>query len=175
MNENRTYDQTNQIYYHKIIDLWKKLCEGHSTLFEYTCDEYSLLLSSDIDNLEKKITQKEEVIERIAHFEKLRKKIIGDLNKNLPDEMKIESIDHLLTLMQSVEDERKDKHLKHLNDLLGDIIDKIQEQNRKNQIFINKAIQSLKEIKEKASGIKHFSTYTASGSNSNNRVLTSSD
>ena len=59
------------------------------------------------------------------------------------------------------------KYLNNFNSLLIDIIQKIQKQNKKNQIFINKAIISLKEIKGSVDGGKNFNTYTQEGLTTN--------
>ena len=53
--------------------------------------------------------------------------------------------------------------LKNLNALLIDIVQKIQEQNKKNQMFLNRAMLSLREIKQGFTGKKTYSTYGADG------------
>jgi flagellar biosynthesis/type III secretory pathway chaperone len=50
-----------------------------------------------------------------------------------------------------------------LNSLLIDIIHRIQEQNKKNQMFLNKAMLSLREIKQGFTGKKTYTTYGADG------------
>ena len=150
--------------YLKTIDLWQRLCERHSTLFDFTCDENMLLLSSDIDGLEKKLVEKEEVIDSINSLEKIRQELVDELNEMLSGKEKIDSISQLLHCYQSkIESEKKNRHLQKFNDLLVDIIGKVQEQNKKNQIFLNKAIASLKEIREDASGVKSYPLYTSKG------------
>ena len=150
--------------YLKITDLWHRLCEKHSELFDYTCEEYMLLLSSDIDALEKKLVIKEEVIDSINALEKLRQELIEEFNSMLPEKEKIKSISQLLDCCRKkIENEKKDRHLQKFNDLLMNIIEKIQNQNKKNQVFLNKAISSLKEIREDASGVKSYPLYTSNG------------
>jgi flagellar biosynthesis/type III secretory pathway chaperone len=65
--------------------------------------------------------------------------------------------------MQNYEAETNEKHLYRFNELLIDVIEKIQTQNKKNQLFINKAILSLREIREDAGGVKKYNTYSAKG------------
>ena len=60
--------------------------------------------------------------------------------------------------------ELKEKHLFRFNALLIDLIEKIQNQNKRNQLFINKALHSLKEIRQDVLGKKSYSTYTSRGS-----------
>lgn len=151
------------ILYFEVTDLWKRLCEEHNTLFNDTCDEYSLLLRSELDLLEEKLIEKNETIARISALENVRRELIKDLNELLP-EKNIDSVSKLLEVMRSYEVEKNQKHLFRFNALLIDIIEKIQAQNKRNQLFINKALHSLKQIRLEASGKKNYSTYTSKGS-----------
>lgn len=149
--------------YFEVTNLWKQFCEEHNELFNLTCDEYSLLLQSDLENLEDKIIEKNECIKRIATLEFLRRDLIKDLN-NLFPEKSIDSVSSLLEVMSNYEIESNQKHLFRFNALLIDIIEKIQAQNKRNQLFINKALHSLQQIRIEASGKKNFSTYSSTGS-----------
>lgn len=151
------------ILYFEVTDLWKRFCEEHNALFNVTCDEYSLLLQSDLDQLEEKLAEKNEIIARISALELIRKEIIRELNDLFP-EKEIDSVSKLLDVMTVYEVEKKQKHLFRFNALLIDIIEKIQAQNKRNQLFINKALLSLKQIRLEATGKKNYSTYTSRGS-----------
>ena len=83
--------------------------------------------------------------------------------KNICNLKKIDAVSDLLELMSNYEKKLDEKYLNNFNSLLIDIIQKIQKQNKKNQIFINKAIISLKEIKGSVDGKKSFNTYTQEG------------
>ncbi|PIK14232.1 flagellar export chaperone FlgN [Halobacteriovorax sp. JY17] len=154
--------QKKELYYFQVTDLWKRFCEEHSTLFDQTCDEYSLLLTSDLDNLEEKIIEKQETINRINLLEDLRSSIISRVNRDLGQ--KISHVSDLISYFQSFEATLEHRHLFNFNALLIDIIEKIQAQNKTNQLFINKALGSLKSIREEALGEKSYSTYNAKGS-----------
>lgn len=151
------------IIYFKVTDLWKRLCEEHNDLFNITCDEYSLLLKSELDLLEDKLVEKNQTIARIGDLENIRREIIAELNALYP-EREIDSVSKLLDLMKAYEVEKNQKHLFRFNALLIDIIEKIQAQNKRNQLFINKALLSLKQIRIEATGKKNYSTYTSKGS-----------
>ncbi len=151
------------VFYFEVTDLWKRLCEQHVDLFNLTCDEYSLLLSSELNELEEKLVEKNLTIKKINQLEKVRRDLISDLNNFLPDQ-KIESVSSLLSLMNQYEVEKNEKHLFRFNALLIDLIEKIQAQNKRNQLFINKALHSLKEIRQDVLGKKSYSTYSANGS-----------
>ena len=151
------------ILYFEVTDLWKRLCEEHNVLFSVTCDEYSLLLNSQLDLLEEKLVEKNEVILRISALETIRREIIVELNGLVP-EKNIDSVSKLIEVMRSYEVEKNQKHLFRFNALLIDIIEKIQAQNKRNQLFINKALLSLKQIRIEATGKKNYSTYTSKGS-----------
>lgn len=151
------------LFYFEVTDLWKRLCEEHNDLFNLTCDEYSLLLNSQLDELEKKIKEKNLAIKRIHNLELVRRQIITDLNDFLPHE-KINSVADLIKVMNQYHVEKKEKHLFRFNALLIDIIEKIQTQNKRNQLFINKALHSLQQIRHDVLGKKSFSTYSSRGS-----------
>lgn len=144
-----------------LVELWKGFCQSHTELYELTCDEYLYLLESDIDQLEGAIDQKDIILERISALDTNRKEVIQrmtaltgkDLNRF--DDLKQTLLDHNCS--------NEVKHLEGYNALLLDVIDKIQEQNKKNQVFLNKAIISLKDLKQSFSGKKNFKTYGADG------------
>jgi flagellar biosynthesis/type III secretory pathway chaperone len=153
--------QLLELYYFRVTDLWKRLCEDHSHLFDLTCDEYSLLLGNKLDELEEKVAQKTKTIESINSLEQLRQELIGEISEKISP---VSNVQDLLKLMQAFETEKQREHLQSFNTLLIDIIERIQEQNKKNQLFINKAIGSLRDIREGVMGVKSYSTYTARGS-----------
>lgn len=152
-----------ELYYFQITDIWKKFCEEHTKLFDLTCDEYSLLLGSEMDKLDDKIKEKESTIKLISNIDTTRSDLINKLNKELSKKEQINSITELITFFQKYEKVKDQKHLFRFNRLLIDIIEKIQAQNKKNQIFINKAIHSLQSIRRDAMGEKTVTTYTARG------------
>lgn len=149
--------------YFEVTNLWKQFCEEHNELFNLTCDEYSLLLKSDLELLEEKIAEKNECIARIGTLEIMRRDLIKDISVLYP-EQNIDSVSTLLEVMSNYEIESNQKHLFRFNALLIDIIEKIQAQNKRNQLFINKALHSLQQIRIEASGKKSYQTYSAKGS-----------
>ncbi len=149
------------LLYFQTTDLWKRLCEEHMDLFNCTCDEYTLLLNSEIEQLEIKIKEKGQIIDRIKELELIRQDVIVRLNAI--SEKEIESVSDLLIFMTKYEVENKEKHLFRFNALLIDMIEKIQAQNKRNQLFINKALRSLKDIRMDALGEKNYQTYTSKG------------
>ncbi len=153
------------ILYFQTTDIWKRMCEEHMDLFNVTCDEYTLLLNSEIEQLEHKVREKEQIILRIKGLEDIRQDLITELSKI--KNKNIDSVSMLLEIMTAYEVETKEKHLFRFNALLIDMIEKIQAQNKKNQLFINKALRSLKEIRLEAMGEKNYQTYTAKGGTSN--------
>jgi len=142
-------------------DVWQNFCQLHALLYELTCEEYVHLLSSDIDQLDKTLSQKEEVIAEIAALERERSSAIDDLNILLGTNVtKLSDFSNLLRENDmTVVAQRIDK----LNMVLLDVIENLQEQNKKNQLFLNKAILSLQELKDSFSGGKKFKTYGANG------------
>ena len=152
--------------YHRAVKLWQKFCVEHTALLDASFDEYALLLSSDIDPLESKILEKNEIIERIGILEKERQKLIESVSQVIfaGEKKEIKGMADFLKVMKKYEETGEDaKHLEKFNNLLVDIIVKIQEQNKKNQLFINKAITSLQDIREGAMGRPSYATYNAKG------------
>lgn len=150
------------LYYFRVTDIWKKLCEEHSELLNLTMEEYGLLLRSDLEALEVKIEEKKSVIESIKNLENLRRETIAELN-NVLTTQQISNYKDLLVYMDQFELEKNSGHLRRFNSLLIDIIEKIQLQNKRNQIFINKAVTSLRSLREEASGEKSYQTYGKNG------------
>ena len=151
-----------KIFYFRITDVWKLHCELHSELFDLTCDEYALLLESNIEDLEKKIQQKNSLLEIVKKNDEERERIIQELSEKNPN-TSLSSISDVIAFFSDFEPEKENKHLWRFNQLLIDIINKIQEQNKKNQLFISKALNSLRVIREEASGTKTVSTYNSKG------------
>ncbi|MBY0415040.1 MAG: flagellar protein FlgN, partial [Bdellovibrionales bacterium] len=149
--------------YFEVTNVWKQFCEEHNELFNLTCDEYSLLLRSELELLEEKVLEKNECIKRIGTLELVRRDLVKELSALYPNK-KIETVSDLLEIMSEYEVESNQKHLFRFNALLIDIIEKVQAQNKRNQLFINKALHSLQQIRLEATGKKNFSTYSAKGS-----------
>lgn len=152
-----------KLYYQQVVTIWEEFCHLHRELYDLTCDEYLTLLASDIDKLESMLPLKEDIITRIGEIEKERTDIIESLNNLNFSSQKITKISELLNLFSDIEEQSAVKILRNLNDLLIDIIEKIQTQNKKNQIFLNKAMLSLKDLKTGFSGKKSFTTYGSDG------------
>lgn len=155
--------KTNEKTYFYLTDLWQQLCEEHSLLFNLTCDEYLYLLDSDLDSIERIVEEKNAVIERISRLEDIRKTYLKDLNLKLKDKEKINSNSDLLKYLGELGVEKDQRHFIRFNTLLVNIVGKIKRQNKRNQIFLRKAMISLSEWKKEAFGEKNFQIYTASG------------
>ncbi len=158
LNERSTF--ILKMKYHQCVGIWENFCRLHSDLFEKACDEYVTLLASDIDKLELILATKENIIQDIKTIEAERRELIDDLRHN---GLSITRASELLSAMQSLPEEKEKKFLARYNLLLIDIIERIQEQNKKNQMFLNKAILSLKEIRESFNGNKTYTTYNSMG------------
>lgn len=155
--------EEKKLYYQRTLVVWENFCQLHKELYDLTCDEYLTLLESDIDKLEKMLPVKEEIISRIGELEKERTELIDVLNSNAIFSTKITRAGELLTAFSDIDQSSAVPALKNLNALLIDIIQKIQEQNKKNQMFLSKAMLSLREIKQGFTGKKQYTTYGADG------------
>jgi flagellar biosynthesis/type III secretory pathway chaperone len=145
-----------------LSQLCQDFCEKNTELYEVTCDEYIHLLASDIDNLEQAIDKKTEVLEFINKLETQRNEATSELasHYNIEKPKKLQS---LLEALRANNEEKTALQIEKLNMILLDIVEKIQEQNKKNQFFLNKAIYSLKELKDSFTGKPTYKTYSSSG------------
>lgn len=152
-----------KLYYQQTITIWENFCQFHKELYDLTCEEYLTLLESDIESLEKMLPVKEEIIRKISELEKDRADLINKLNSSALFSPEIKRAWDMLNAFSDLENEGSVPILKNLHALLIDIIQKIQEQNKKNQVFLNKAMISIREVKDGFSGKKQFTTYGANG------------
>jgi flagellar biosynthesis/type III secretory pathway chaperone len=152
-----------KLFYQRAISIWEEFCHLHKDLYDLTCDEYLTLLESDIDKLEKLLPLKEEIISKISELEKERSELIDTLNTTALFSNNITRSNELIQAFSIIEQESGIAALKNLNSLLIDIIQKLQDQNKKNQVFLNKAMISLREVKQGFTGKKQYTTYGADG------------
>ena len=159
---NKRLDE-KKLFYQDVLIIWEGFCQLHKELFDLTCDEYLTLLASDIEKLETMVPIKEEIISKITELEIDRSKLIDQLNESGLYSFQISRSGDLLDAFSDLDQAAAIPALKNLNLLLIDIIEKIQEQNKKNQIFLNKAMLSIREIKQGFNGKKNYTTYGADG------------
>lgn len=153
-----------KLYYQSAIHVWESFCQLHKDLFDLSCDEYLTLLASDIDKLETMLPVKEEIIAKIGELEKDRAELIEKINASEYFDVDVKRAGDLLTAFADLESQTGISALRNLNSLLIDMIQKIQEQNKKNQMFLNRAMRSINELKAGFSGGKKvYTTYGADG------------
>lgn len=154
----------------ELIMLWRNFCETHTQLYEFTCDEYMHLLSSEIDLLNDTVQKKLEILDVINELDNERQKLTTEILAL----MGREDNKKLTTLLSALEQEGENDssiQVSKLNELLIDVIEKIQEQNKKNQVFLNKAILSLQDLRESFMGKNNYKTYSSMGTTRNNNTL----
>jgi flagellar biosynthesis/type III secretory pathway chaperone len=156
-------DQALKIYHSRALEVWEQFCRLHHDLYELTCDEYQALLSGEIDQLEDLIARKQVIVDQVSHWEMIRSQLIEEMNASQYLDSAIKSASDLILVLRPVEAQLTIAALQNLNDLLIDVISRIQVQNKKNQLFLHRAMQSLNEIKDGFSGKKQFTTYGANG------------
>ena len=155
----------------ELNSVWQEYCESHNSLYDLTCDEYMHLLSSDIESLEETLEAKNDKIEYIKTLEAKRVEVLTELNE-LSEDIDVKKIGDVLELAKVLDDQSETNRLEKLNLLLLDIVEKIQDQNKLNQLFLNKAILSLRDLKDSFSGRKTFKTYGSNGVTKSNNVTT---
>ena len=145
----------------ELIRVWQSFCSSHTDLYDLTCEEYLHLLESNIEMLEDTLTRKNLLLERIKLLDQTRENLLSDLLSLT--EKNSSSINGLIQLIRENGNESEAKQLEGYNALLLDIIQKIQTQNKKNQVFLNKAILSLQDLRQSFTGKKNYKTYGANG------------
>ena len=121
------------------------------------------LLSSDIDQLNITLSEKKSLLNEISDLDQHRKEVTGEILKLMNVAEGPQKLSYLLSCLKETNEIQAASHIEKLNLVLLDIIEKIQDQNKKNQIFLNKAIHSLRELKESFSGKVQYKTYSATG------------
>jgi flagellar biosynthesis/type III secretory pathway chaperone len=152
-----------KLFYQRVILVWEGFCNLHKELYDLTCEEYLTLLESDINQLERMLPLKDEIIAKISEVEQERSELIEAINHAQLYSQKIAKVSDLLLVFQEIDQLAAIPALKNMNALLIDIIEKIQDQNKKNKIFLNKAMLSLRDIKQGFTGKKTYTTYGADG------------
>jgi flagellar biosynthesis/type III secretory pathway chaperone len=158
-----TSSQARLLYYQQAVTVWEGFCKLHKELYDVTADEYMTLLASDIEKLERTLPIKEEIIGRIGELEKDRSHLILKINESNLFASEITRAGELLEAFSDIDQKSGIPALRNLNSLLIDIITKIQDQNKKNQMFLNKAMLSIRDLKQSFSGKKTYTTYGADG------------
>ncbi len=158
-----TSSQARLLYYQQAVTIWEGFCRLHKELYDLTAEEYITLLASDIDKIETMLPIKEEIIGRVGELEKERAHLIKKINESNLFAVEISRAGELLEAFADIDQKSGIPALRNLNSLLIDIINKIQDQNKKNQMFLNKAMLSIREMRQGFSGKKTYTTYGADG------------
>lgn len=154
----------------ELIMLWRQFCETHTQLYEFTCDEYMHLLSSEIDDLNATVEKKLKVLDVINELDAQRQQLTSEI-LILMDKTDNKKLSTLLEALKEQGEDGVAMQVDKLNSLLIDVIEKIQEQNKKNQVFLNKAILSLQELRENFTGKTNYKTYSSMGTTRSNNTL----
>lgn len=149
-------------YFEEAIDIWERLCKLHSELLDLTCEEYLNLLASDLEQLEVTVNLKDETLRRIGIVDSRRLNLIQEINSSNFIGFKLDKASEMIELFK-LNNLKNHEHLPKLNQLLISIIEKIQLQNKRNQIFLNKAMKSLDELKSSFKGGQPLTTYGPQG------------
>jgi flagellar biosynthesis/type III secretory pathway chaperone len=156
-------DQALRLYHSQAVEVWENFCRLHRDLFELTCDEYQTLLSGEVEALETLVTRKEAVMADINAWDAARTSLIQDIDRAQIATYPISNIKDLLDLLREPESQMAIPALTNLNALLIDIITQTHEQNKRNQVFLNRALLSLRDLREGFSGKRQYTTYGADG------------
>lgn len=157
-------NQELSFYYQQFTDLWKTLCSAQNELYQITCEEYLALLNSDIARVNKLISLKEEIIKHIDIIEEDRKLLVQQIAQSQGLEvnalLKFKTIYRILSDALNLDENNT---LLKYHTLIVELIEKTQEQNKKNRLFLNKALASIQEIKKELTGNVKVANYSRTG------------
>lgn len=154
-----------------LVDLWHDFCEKHTELYEFTCDEYMHLLASDIDKLNDVLNDKKDLLMFVEKLDAQRIETTEEILNLLGETEAPKKLTALLEVLRAHNITESANQIEKLNLVLLDIIEKIQEQNKKNQVFLNKAIHSLKDLRESFNGKTNYKTYSATGTTKSSQTF----
>jgi flagellar biosynthesis/type III secretory pathway chaperone len=165
LNETKTSnkDELLKLRFDQFCNIWQSLCQLHTDLFDLSCDEYVHLLASNIEGLDETVVQKNELLEKIDALDLERSLLLEKLNKEELLDSPVDKASVLIKEFFTKKEIIKADQLEKLNLLLIDIIENIQKQNKKNQLFLNKAMMSLNDLKDSFTGQKTITTYGPQG------------
>ena len=153
-----------QSLYNSFTDLWKRLCDIHSELYGITCEEYLALLNSNIDQVNALLEHKEVLIKTIDDFEAERFSLvlrIAKISQSQPTNFaKFKTVYEYFHKHLQLDNENT--LLKYHATML-DLIEKTQDQNKKNRIFLNKALHSIQELRFELNGVSKVDNYSRTG------------
>lgn len=147
----------------RLVDIWRGFCEFHTKLYEFTCDEYMHLLASEIEELNDTVQSKLQLLEQINLLDAQRSEVTKEVMSAYQITDQPLKITELLATLRENNEPDIAKQVESMNLILLDIIEKIQEQNKKNQVFLNKAIHSLQDLRENFIGKTKYKTYSSTG------------
>jgi flagellar biosynthesis/type III secretory pathway chaperone len=150
----------------KLSNIWKDFCIYHSNLLDATFTEYEILLSSDLEDLDEVNAIKKEFINRISSKEMERKILLAQAFEDGILTSKISSLSELEDGFAKYESNEKIEYFSEFSSLLKSIMVNLKLQNKKNQIYINKALNSLSNLKEEMAGKKSTQIYNPKGETS---------
>jgi len=163
---------TQQNYYHDFVNTWKILSELHLQLLDLTSKEYLHLLSNEFEQLESLIIQKELIINQINQIDLKKSQLILQIALETgcsSEELNtFKSTKKLLYKICNIDEKNNPEEvLEKYNILLLEIISKIQIQNKKNRLYLNKALFQLTSLQSELIGKQKNSTYNHIGEKRN--------
>lgn len=156
-------DSNFPIFYMKMSNIWKDFCIFHSNLLDATISEYEYLLSSNLDELDIVNSIKNELVEKIKFKEDERKQLLNEAYTEGIIPHKIESLTQLEKYFLKYEESEQLEYFSEFSSLLKKILKNLRKQNKQNQIFIHKALNSLATLREDMAGQKSTEVYSPNG------------
>jgi flagellar biosynthesis/type III secretory pathway chaperone len=150
-------------YYLKFTKIWSSLCKLHAELLDLSYDEFQAIKKSELERIIEITSHKDEIVSKIDKVDKARKFLIQNFSETIPEVGIFEKSHELIAFFKNNRVNEGIDHLDHFNNLLIEVIENLQDQNRKNQYFLNRAINSLEQLKADMTGSRKYNHYNAKG------------
>jgi flagellar biosynthesis/type III secretory pathway chaperone len=151
------------IFYLKISNVLRQFCILHSNLLDATITEYDFLLESEIDGVDEISQLKEEIVQMIHLTDEQRKTVLYEAFESGLFDKPVEGLGDLEILLIPYEKDNDITFFSEFSELLIKIIDNLKNQNKKNQIYLHKALESLQDLRSNMTGRTSSKIYNPKG------------
>lgn len=156
--------QAAQLLYLEFTELWKSLCDIHNQLYQITCEEYLALLNSNIEKVHLLLENKELLMKNIDGLDQERLNLLTRVSDF--SQLPITSLSKFKVVYEYLKEElnlEENNPLLKYHLLMIELIEKTQDQNKKNRIFLNKALHNIQELRNDFNGTTKVNNYSRTG------------
>ncbi len=125
----------------ELISVLEKEHEAYDRLIPLTERKTKVIISGDLDELQKITDEEQEMIDHVSALEKQREEVIINMGTVLNRDPKTLKLKAMVKLLDKRPEEQK--RLATLHDLLTAQLKRVSEQNDKNKMLINQSLEMI--------------------------------